>query len=302
MKIDRILVACCKNDFYLTRICIASIRYWNKSIPIDLLKDYSAGNFDTQELEKVFSVGIMPLPFKSMNAYSKLYPFVSPTDERVLVLDSDIILLGDIIPYLEQFSGNMLVQAYRPKVPEEEMGKWFFKMDARNPIFKEYVYPGFLFNSGQMVIDTGIFPLEEVKKVVQWSDHTQGLAQEVFLCQDQGIINFLFAKLLDQKKISYAAVSLFEWGWTYDQQRYSLSNVKNKQGHPLLLHWYGEKKGLLFSLPQNELLYFFEQQYYKNLKLGIFKLMWERLTRTIKHFDVFVYQCLKNLHRLIFYK
>ena len=35
--IDRIIIACCERDFWLTRICVASIRYWYPEIPIGLL-------------------------------------------------------------------------------------------------------------------------------------------------------------------------------------------------------------------------------------------------------------------------
>lgn len=289
MVIDRILVACCKKDYYLTRICIASIRYWNKSIPIDLLKDLSAGNFNTTELEQTFTVGLAQLPFKKMGAYSKLYPFISSKKERVFIVDSDIVFLGDIIPHLQQFSEDILIQTYSPKELEEEMSKWFFKFEKSNHLFEKYKYPGFLFNSGQMVINTGIFPSPEVMKLVIWDENTTVKDVATFKCQDQGVINFIFADLVKRKSITHAHVDLFEWGWTYDQNRFSIEHVKKGKGTPLLLHWYGEKKGLLSSIPQNELLYFFEQVYFAQFKLGRLKLHFERLKRTMRHFDTFLY-------------
>lgn len=297
MKINRVLVACCKKDFYLARICVASIRYWNKQIPVALLKDFTAGYFDTTQMEAAFDVTVAPLPFSRMKAYSKLWPFVAPVGERVLMLDADIIWLGDLIPKLEQFSEDMLVQTYRPAELMEEMHRWFYRYDAANPFFRDFTFPGFLFNSGQMVINTGIFPLAEVKQVLEWGENTRPKYPELFVCADQDVVNYLFAKRLAEQRITYRHVHLYEWGWHFDTSTYPFADIVNKKGHPILLHWYGEKKGLLFSMPNSKPLYFFEKQYYAQVSGGKRKLLQERLRRTWRHFDVLLYTCAKKLYR-----
>lgn len=300
MVIDRILVACCRKDFYLTRICVASIRFWNKTIPIDLLKDLSGGSFDTTEMERIFSVGVASLPFSTMGAYSKLFPFISKKRERVLILDSDIVMLGNIIPVLEKYDEDILVQTYSPDDRIAEMNRWYFRYDKNNPLFQNYIYPGFLFNSGQMVINTGIFPLEVVRLVIDWNEQTAAKAKDVFICADQDIVNYVFAGLLHQKKLTFAHVHLYEWGWTYDQQKYTVDRIKRKDQDPLLLHWYGKKNGLLFGIPQNELLYHFEQIYFSQLKHGAYKLYKERITRTLMHCNVFLYELGKGAYNTVF--
>ena len=58
MKIEAIYIPCTRGDFRLTRICVASIRYWYSDIPIVLIKDLMNGDFDTTEVEKHFNVSL----------------------------------------------------------------------------------------------------------------------------------------------------------------------------------------------------------------------------------------------------
>jgi hypothetical protein len=56
MKIDKIYITCYYKHLYFLRICIASVRYWNPTIPIYLIKDNSKKTFCTAEIEKNFNV------------------------------------------------------------------------------------------------------------------------------------------------------------------------------------------------------------------------------------------------------
>ncbi|HEU4634159.1 MAG TPA: hypothetical protein VFS22_09255, partial [Flavisolibacter sp.] len=148
MKIDKVYVFCCKKDLYLTRICVASIRYWNESVPIEFVKDLSRGNFDTSELERRFHVSVAPLEYRNLRFYSKLYPFMKPTGERVLLVDSDIVWTGDILESLEPFDEDMVVEGYAPQDAETEIQQWFFDLKKLKATYPDYEYPGYLFNCG----------------------------------------------------------------------------------------------------------------------------------------------------------
>jgi hypothetical protein len=60
MKIDVIYIPCYKPHYRLTRICVASIRYWYPEIPIIIVKALIEGDFDTTELEQSFNVTVFP--------------------------------------------------------------------------------------------------------------------------------------------------------------------------------------------------------------------------------------------------
>ena len=59
---DLTIVVCChKKDYFLARICVASIRYYYPSILIELVKDEGNGKFNTTELEKNLHVKAVDL-------------------------------------------------------------------------------------------------------------------------------------------------------------------------------------------------------------------------------------------------
>src|SRR6476620_2653166 len=120
MKIDVVYVFCCKKDLYLTRVCIASIRYWNKTIPVSLIKDNSHGFFDTCEMEKSFHLDIAPIHLNNLGFYSKLYPFFNGNGERALLMDSDIVWVGNLIQHLEKFDEDLIIQGYSPDSVQQE--------------------------------------------------------------------------------------------------------------------------------------------------------------------------------------
>lgn len=296
MKIDKVYVSCCRNDFYLTRICIASIRYWNADIPIVLLKDFSRGNFTTKEMERVFNVGIAPLDIKNTGAYSKLYPFMEETKGRVLVLDSDTVWLGNIIADLEKFDEDLIVDGYSPENTGAEIAKWYFRENLLKEHYGEFPYPGFLFNSGQMVVSNDKFSKDDFLPYVKWKENIEPVVENIFLCEDQGILNYVIARKIASQLISVRSHKLFLWGWDKEIQKITVSDLRSKKSLPFLIHWYGEKKGLVSILPNHPLLKFYEAWYYSKLALGSTRLQADRFSRTIKHFDNFVYEIVKRAY------
>ena len=69
MKIDGICIACYRHDVELTRLCVASIRYWYPDIPIWLVKDQKYGPFSTREIEKVWRVGVFASDSKHFGCF-----------------------------------------------------------------------------------------------------------------------------------------------------------------------------------------------------------------------------------------
>ena len=60
MKIEGVVISCYRFDLELTRICVASIRFWYPHVPIWLLKDRHYGDFNTREIERNWNAQVYP--------------------------------------------------------------------------------------------------------------------------------------------------------------------------------------------------------------------------------------------------
>ncbi|MDA7743889.1 hypothetical protein N8891_06685, partial [Flavobacteriales bacterium] len=135
--IDRVIVFCSPNDLSLTELCIASIRFWNKNIPVFLHKDQSRRSFDTSHIEKHFSVELCDSSNSSIgNPLSKLFYITRGADlkskgERILILDSDTVMFGDLVSELAECQGDLAVSGNQD--PSKEFTeKKYFSLDFFN--------------------------------------------------------------------------------------------------------------------------------------------------------------------------
>src|SRR5690242_19280319 len=95
MKIEGIVISCYPLDLELTRICVASVRFWYPHIPIWLLKDRRYGDFDTREIERYWNAQVYPSRQKIQGwGFGKLEVMSELPKRRLLFLDSDIVLVG----------------------------------------------------------------------------------------------------------------------------------------------------------------------------------------------------------------
>lgn len=302
MKIDAIYVACCKTDFYFTKICIASIRYWNKAIPVYLLKDYSQGEFNTSDLEKVFNVSVLQMQHKQLGPYGKLFLYIKKHRDRIFVIDSDIVWLRDVIPELEAFSEDLVVQGYKPDDLEKEMNQWYFNTLNLKKHHIDYQYPGFLFNAGQLVCNASLFSEIDFDDTIKLKEKIppEPTFDNTFLCEDQGILNYVIAKKIASGSISYRSYKFFTWGHDTAINSIDIGQNNIPAHFPPLIHWFGKKNGLISGLAGNKILRFYEKYYYSKLDNGEIKRFRSRLFRTIKHPVAYIKIILKKMAYLNF--
>lgn len=296
MKIDKVYVFCCKKDLYLTRICVASIRYWNESVPIEFVKDLSQGDFDTRELETVFGVSVAPIGYRNLSFYSKLYPFMLPTGERALLIDSDIVWAGNLLESLESFREDIIVEGYTPREAKTEMQKWFFNLSKLKENYPDYEYPGYLFNCGQLVVNTSKFSEADFSDIIEWKENMAPLVPGIFVGEDQGILNYVISRKIRKNEISLRSHHFFLWGWSEEAREIRLSNIKLGKPYPFLIHWYGAKNGLVSFLPNAGILKFYEAFYYSKIKHGTVSMYSRRISRTIRHFRPFLFELSKKIY------
>jgi hypothetical protein len=292
----KVYIGCCKADFYLLRSCIASIRYWNREVPVYLLKDFSKGKFDTAELERVFNVSVVDTKYKKLGGYMKLQPYIENPGEKIFLLDADMVWLGNMMEVLKNECGNIAVHAYCPEHEGAELNSWYFNTEKLKRYYPGYIYPGFVFNCGSIFFDTKLFSEADFKNIIVWQEGATPVHDDVFLCEDQGIINYIVAVKYLQNSITLNKVELQISAENDSAKMYVLDKILRNEPRNIIVHWLGKKSGLNAFCSSNHLLRFYEKKYYSQLPNGAARLQLDRLKRTILHFDKFLYEFAKKIY------
>lgn len=201
MKDLVIFVGCYKGDYHLAKILCQSIRYFCGDILIVLIKD---GNFNTSQIKKLgnireFDRKTVPDPLRNLAGWGlpKLLAFFQDRFQRFLYLDSDTVLLNNIleIPFLE---ADFYVDSYLPgeDFASDRFGQWLrtyiFNIEKLSSLDPEFVLNDRMiyFNTGQMFGRSGLLCLDVVLECIK---HWVG-GNDIFACADQGILNYILNK------------------------------------------------------------------------------------------------------------
>lgn len=272
-KIQKIYISCCKTDLHLLKICVASIRFWYPNIPIFLIKDISKGYFNTTEIEKNFNVDILTTQRKKLGwGFPKFEAIFLKNNDRIMTIDSDIVFIGKVIEPLNDFSEDFILHGYKKNNPNEKWVKEnYYDFDKIKKIDKHFIFPGFLFNSGQIVTTCGKISYEDFDKFVTWSEPPILKYPEIFSCGDQGLLNYVLAKKYQNKEISIGLSKFMFWRGDKECDDFDLEKIKDGTGYPYIIHWAGEKPILIKNMERSDILKFYENFYYSKIHLGIFK-------------------------------
>ena len=214
-KIDRVVVMCHKGDVHLTGPCIASIRRWNPTIPLFLHKDELKASFDTRDIESQFNVGIANSENSSMGNYlSPLFFILEESNhksgERILVHDSDILWMGNVIERLEEVDCDLLVSGQVPaamgpsehlpeplnrfgtygSTTEQEISSIYFDPSLWNKI-TGLELPNMVFNCGQYVYKVGSLKMKDFSAVLTKDSEGNWSTKQGIRLGDQGATNFI---------------------------------------------------------------------------------------------------------------
>lgn len=301
MKINKIAIACFKKDLYLLRPCIASIRYWYPDIEIFLIKDLIAGDFSTKEFEKYFNVKIFETDMKYFGwPWSKLSVIFDSKKDRYLFLDSDIVLVGKVVDFLNQFNDDFIVTGIEEKDEKASLvTRDYIDIEKIKTFDPQFKYPGFGFNGGQIVMTSGMLSKNDFERVIDFSSTISNKFPHIFKHGDQGILNYVFAKCKDAGKISVRYVNFWVWPNMPQAQELELESIKNKTGYPLVLHWAGAKPVQFNKYHRFDILMFYEKLYYQQAPFGFIK----RYKRKLSHNIVsFIKICKYKLFRMDYVK
>jgi len=274
-EISAIVIICNKKDFYLTKILVASIRYYYPKKDIFLVKDYLNGNFSTTEMENHFSVKILETGMRRYGwTTAKIHLLVSAkfARKKYLMLDSDIVFAGRVMEVLEKEArGYDFVVSPEPTVDVNT--QWFrstyYNFFWAKEKFPELPYPGFTFNTGQMIVTGGLLEPGELKDFVKldqfpyWSKE----ADIRLPCRDQSLLNIILPIKAVRGEIRLNSVVFMFWS-ERSAKKLALDDVIAGR-LPYVIHWMGAVRSpCLKRMTRCDILFFFQREYYKRLPFG----------------------------------
>lgn len=283
-RIEAIYIAGWRGDLRFTQCCVASIRRWYPTIEICLIKDEIAGEYDTTTLERRFNVRVFDAPRKVYGwGVSKLEPLFLRERRRVLVLDSDIVFAGAVLEKLETASEDFIVVKENHAL--DAIKKDYFDPEVIERRYPGYRFPGWVFNTGQLVATTGIlrredfrpFPLaaplvlskgrldKDGKIELPVTVPTTRERESGFHCGEQGLLNFVLHSKVQQGLITLRRMTFMRWPPNMRPEEIEVHRLAAGPGYPLILHWSGAKAEAFDALPMRDVLAYFEALYYEHV-------------------------------------
>ncbi|HUQ66874.1 MAG TPA: hypothetical protein VM101_12000 [Flavitalea sp.] len=262
MKVDKVFINTYKYDFHFAKICIASIRYWYPDIPVYLIKDENEGPFDTLHTEKIWNVKVLDITRKKFGwGYGKLEVLFSTPKESFLVIDADAVLTGPIIDYVRDIDAEFIID--KEVQPEKRFNEIYFNLDRINELDKDFVYPGYSFNSGQWFGTSSIIKREDFSKTLDWSEPPASRNKDIVVNNDQGHLNYVIHSFDLRKIISVSRIRLMIWPVEGTADFIELRKIKAKAStYPYVIHWAGMSAMKFSDLPRQDILNFYKDIYY----------------------------------------
>jgi hypothetical protein len=278
MKIEGVVISCYPLDLQLTRICVASVRFWYPRIPIWLLKDRRYGDFNTRELEKYWNVQVYPTRHRSLGwGFGKLEVLTELPKRRLLVLDSDIVFAGRVIERLEMFDEDFVV-AKEDHHDSAGIERHFFNPSKLLQLDPEFKFPGYGFNTGQVVATTGCIKKGDFDGLVDWQARTVN-HPDIFKMGEQGLCNYVVLRWAEQGKLTIRREPFMVWpGDVARTEHIQLCDLIPAGPHREVIHWAGFGWGKSpEEMPRSEILLFFEEAYYRGVPGGAWLRQFRRL-------------------------
>lgn len=275
MRIQRIYIATYKHDLRLTRICVASIRYWHPDIDIYLVKDEGAGQFATSELQRLWKVHILEIGPGSFGwGFSKLEPLFLTESHKFLVLDADTVFTGPVLDALDKIDAEFIVDDETQ--PAEDVKRLYFDVGALCRIDPTFKPCGKNFNSGQWVGTSGIINREDFASVVEWSNPPRLKHPQIFMPGDQGVLNYVLERCANAGRCRLARTKLMLWA-PRDISQLDLDALRRQSPYHQIIHWAGCKLYSKERMPRSDILDFFERQYYSRIPGGLLLRKWRNI-------------------------
>ncbi len=264
--IDCIYLAACARDARLTRICIASIRYFYPDVPMKILAGDIIQSGLAEEVSKYWNVGLVDLPVGDYGwGMVKLEPLFGPHGQRFMVLDVDTAFAGRVLDLRAQSDAPFFVDD--EQLSDDDFKRLYYKWDKLLDIDPDVRPATKAFNVGQWFGTAGVVRREEFDPWVEWTLPRRLRFPNLFMGGDQGVCNYVILKKEAFAGLRIERRTFMRWPGN-GMDDLTVERVTNGIAPPLVIHWAGMKAIFLRNMIGSELLRFYENYYYTRLPMA----------------------------------
>ena len=191
--VDCVYVAACARDARLTRICVASIRYFYPDVPIRLLAGDTLQRGLAEELRKYWGVELVNFPPGDYGwGFVKLEPLFGPAGERFLVMDADTVFTGRVLDVRAESDAPFLGDDEH--LSDADFKRLYYDWDKVREIDPTVQPARKALNGGQWFGTAGLVTREEFDPWIEWSLPRRQRYPEYFMGGEQGVMNCVILK------------------------------------------------------------------------------------------------------------
>jgi hypothetical protein len=186
---------------------------------------------------------------------------------RFLLLDSDTAFAGRVLHRLELFDAHLVVD--KEEFPPDAISVQFFPVDKLLRLDPEFVFPGYGFNTGQMVATTGCLSKSDFDGLLDWQTRTV-LHRDVFQKGEQGLFNYVVLRQAQKGRLSFHREPFMVWpGESQRTAHIRVADLTADSPHAQVIHWAGLAWGKSpAEMPRADILSHFENLYYSRVPNG----------------------------------
>jgi hypothetical protein len=258
-------------DFFLTKLCVASIRYYHPNAEILLIKDKLNGSFSSKILEKRLNVKVLKLKKKYFGWGSAKIHFhidLVESKKRYLLLDSDIIFIGKLLDKFNKLDADFILHSEIYTQPfSETVKRIFINPEVVKTIYPEYEYPGYFFNTGQFVTSPSHFNEKLLDKCFNKNRYPYFTNRKVFHMPNQSIFNTVLPIMFKKNNSKVETFEYMLWSKKFllEPENAKMSSYLDGKKE-YLIHYAGDIRSVdLSKMKGSELLIFFKTHYENKL-------------------------------------
>jgi hypothetical protein len=265
-SVDCIYLAACARDARLTRICIASIRYFYPDVPIKLLAGDIIQSGLAAEVKKYWNVDLVDLPVGDYGwGMVKLEPLFGPVGQRFMVVDVDTVFTGKVLDLRAQSDAPFFVDD--EQLSEANFKRLYYDWDKLRDIDANVQSATKAFNVGQWFGTAGLVQREEFDRWVEWTLPRRLRYPDLFMGGDQGVCNYVILQKEALAGLRIDRRTFMRWPGN-GMADLDVESVAGGTAPALVIHWAGMKAIFLRNMVGGDLLQFFERFYYTKVPAG----------------------------------
>ena len=276
--IDCIYLAACARDARLTRICVASIRYFYPDIPIRLLAGDILEYGLARELYRYWGVELVDLPRGDYGwGLVKLEPLFGPAGQTFLVVDVDTVFTGRVLDIRAESDAPFFVDD--EQLSDNDFKRLYYDWDKLREIDPRAQSARTAFNVGQWFGTAGLVTREEFDPWIEWTLPRRLRYPQYFMGGDQGVMNYVILQKEAFEGLRVERRTIMCWPG-HSMQGLDAESISKRTAPPRIIHWAGMKKTSLRHMAGGDILLHFEKVYYAHLPAGTLR----RLLAICQHF------------------